>query len=317
MMFVHNRIFGALFIVLCSQNGMAEIYKCKSPEGQVEFQDRRCDENSTLLEALPDSQATSCFMLTTSGGSKFRIGRFWTYEQDDVAVFYVDSGNRKEVFSPDRIQSIKMQESEAECASGTLVDTSRKSFDIAICSELTYLTDKGEKEQLSPYQLESIKSCKTDIKTDAGGIWELDGKKYRIRSAYAAYSKQSNQLKVIVFPFLLSKEEEAFAFKEKNMHALLGKKSSNPPAFGMIFQFRDGADEPQMEDVIQFQSLYLQDGFTRVRRYDRNWRSAIKIQRLQISKSKQGDIARISWSLDEPDQKANVNVSTQMVEENF
>lgn len=320
-MIIYKRLFAATFIIFCSQNSIAEIYKCKTAGGKIEFRDKRCDENSSTQEVLTKPNRVSCYRLTNSEGASFEVNNFWTYKQNDKALFYVEAEQEKKVFPVDKIQSVKIEKQENGCALGKLVNDKRESFNISICEDIAYTNDSGEAE-LKIYRLASIKNCQINIKTDADGFWQLDDKKYSIRSAYASYSKKSNELKVVVFPFLLTQKDEESLAKKQDVDLLLKNKypdlSKAQPAFGIVFKLNDDLEDIsklQISDITQFQTLLIYNRSTRVRSYDNRWRNAIDIKKLQITHSEQEGVAAISWKLSDREQQAEIDISTMLLEE--
>lgn len=312
-MSVYKPILAAVFLLAIAQNSMADVYKCKNPAGATVFQDKHCAEN-TSEQVIAKPQPKLCYSVTNSEGQTFEVQNFWTEKQNGNSLFYVQIDQKKTAFALEQLESIKVIGKKNNCALAKLVNKARDSFETAICDDIQYVSDKGE-NFLALGRLDSIKSCQSRIYAD--GFWTMEQKKYPIQSAYVSYSKHSKQLKVIVFPFSLSKDEEESMLNQHTIDAVLSKKSDRF-AFGITLQLKEELAAPQSSDVIQFQSLWIDNKTMRVRSYDRNWQSALTIKKLEISKSEQGRTAQISWSLTDRNAKeqAEVNVYAIVVEEN-
>lgn len=310
-MTLYKSIFAAAFVISMAQNSIADIYKCKKPDGTFVFQDKYCAEK-TGEQLIAKPHPKLCFSITNSTGRTFEAQDFWTDKQNDDSLFHIQIEGKKTAFLPEKIQSIKITEQKKACALVQLVNNARESFDGTVCDGFHYLTDKGE-DSLAVTELDSIKACQS--KTHADGFWTLAQKKYLLQSAYVGYSKKSNQIKVLVFPFVFTKEEEEAMLNRHDTNTLLNGKSDRN-AFGIILKLKEDVAEPEIADVTQFQALVIDSKTTRVRSYDQNWRSAFNLKKLEIRKSEQGGMAEISWTLNDSEQQAEVNVSAVVVEEN-
>jgi hypothetical protein len=310
-MTAYKSILTSVFVIAISQNSLADIYKCKKPDGSTVFQDKRCPEK-TAEQVFSKPRPKLCYRITSVAGRTFDVQSIWTEKPKEIALFSVQINQKKTAFSPEQIQSIKVVEQQDACVLAKLTNTARENFDATICGEIHYLTDKGE-DYLVAKSLDSIKSCQSSIYAD--GFWNMDQQKSSIQSAYVSYSKQANQLKIVAFPFMLSKDEEDTMLTQHSVDSIINGKSGRY-AVGIILKLKEGIATPQISDVIQFQSLVIDNKSTRVRSYDQNWRSALTLKKLNMSSLKQGGTAEISWSLKDVNQEADVNVSAIVVEEN-
>jgi hypothetical protein len=302
-----------LGFVLLSHPSLAEIYKCKTADGKTVFQDRRCAGEAVGQTVANKPTRQLCFNFTNIKGESFNVQNFWNETEKSNRIFYLLKGKAKTAVAVEQIQAMKASQPSDDCVAVNVVTVNRESFDASLCGKMEYLTDDNKEGVLTATNLDVLKPCQSSSHAD--GVWKLSGKPYPIQAAYVGYSKQTNEIRIIAFPFVLSKAEEESISKPGGVDTVINSHSDKI-IFGMVLKLNAGVTAPQSGDVVQAQSILIENGLKKVRTYDQNWRRAVNIKKWVMAKNQAGQTIDISWSLTNLEEQADVNVSAAVVNEN-